>query len=124
MAGKPVHVEIPAADSKRGMKFYGELFGWEWSDWGPDAPMEYNMTRFTEDTGGALYPSENGGSGILVYFDVEEINAAVARVKELGGKPEEVMPIPGVGYSAHATDTEGNRFGLFQSDESVAPPQG
>jgi predicted enzyme related to lactoylglutathione lyase len=124
MAGKPVHVEIPAKDSKRGMKFYSDLFGWEWTDWGPDAPMEYNMTRFSETSGGALYPSDEGGSGYRVYFDVDDINTAVARVQELGGKTEDVMPIPGVGYSASATDTEGNRFGLFQSDESVAPPQG
>ena len=29
------------------------------------------------------------------------------------------MPIPHVGWFAHCTDTEGNEFSLFESDESV-----
>ena len=29
------------------------------------------------------------------------------------------MPIPGVGWFAAFTDTEGNRFGLMQSDEAA-----
>ena len=29
------------------------------------------------------------------------------------------MPIPHVGWFARCTDTEGNEFSLFQSDESV-----
>lgn len=29
------------------------------------------------------------------------------------------MPIPGVGWFAMIADTEGNRFGLMQSDESA-----
>lgn len=34
------------------------------------------------------------------------------------------MPIPGVGWSAHFRDTEGNKVGLFQDDPSVQMPEG
>jgi predicted enzyme related to lactoylglutathione lyase len=34
------------------------------------------------------------------------------------------MPIPQIGCFTHCTDTEGIAFSLFQSDESVAPPEG
>jgi predicted enzyme related to lactoylglutathione lyase len=44
----------------------------------------------------------------------------VKKIVEAGGKV--VMPkgaVPGQGYVAYAEDTEGNVFGLFQSDPSV-----
>jgi predicted enzyme related to lactoylglutathione lyase len=121
MAGKPVHIEIGAKDSQRALQFYGKLFGWEFQNRSPDASMEYHMARFGEDSGGAIYPIGDEPT-ILVYFDTDDIQAATARVRELGGSSEEVMPIPTIGYSCHCTDTEGNRFGLFQFDESVTPP--
>jgi predicted enzyme related to lactoylglutathione lyase len=123
MAGKPVHVEFAARDAERAMGFYGGLFGWQFQNWAPDSPVAYHMTRFGEDSGGAVYATDEEPR-ILVYFDVDDIGAAVARVAELGGSSDEVVPIPGIGYSCHCTDTEGVRFGLFQSDESVPSPEG
>ena len=29
MAGKPVHVEIPAPDAAKASEFWGSLFGWQ-----------------------------------------------------------------------------------------------
>jgi len=41
-------------------------------------------------------------------------------VREAGGEIiQERMPIPGVGWFSAFTDTEGNRFGLMQPDESA-----
>jgi hypothetical protein len=124
MAGKLVHFEVPAGDSTRAKKFYSDLFGWEFQTW--EGPIEYNMTQAGGDPGGAIYPSENGDSGFLVYFDVDDINAGAARVREAGGEAEDPGPIPGVGWYAQCKDTEGNKFGLFQSDESAGGghPQG
>ena len=53
-------------------------------------------------------------------IEVPDIEAAVASVTEAGAViVVEKNPIPGVGYSAYFTDPEGNRVGLFESDESV-----
>ena len=124
MPGKLVHFEVPASESSRAKKFYSDLFGWEFQSW--EGPMEYNMTQAGGDPGGAIYPSENGGSGFLVYFDVDDINAGAASVREAGGEAEDPGPIPGVGWYAQCKDTEGNKFGLFQTDESAGGghPQG
>jgi len=43
-------------------------------------------------------------------------------VRQNGGEAEDKEPIPSVGWFSRSKDTEGNPFGLFQSDESVAPP--
>lgn len=121
MAGKLVHFEIPAQDAKRAIDFYSSLFGWQFGDSGMPG-IEYHMTQLGDAMGGAIYPSEEAGSGQLDYYDVDDINAGAARVRELGGESNDPMPIPGIGHFAHCKDTEGNRFGLFQSDESATAP--
>lgn len=120
MAGKPVHIEIGAADTQRALAFYGGLFGWEFQAY--EGGPEYHMTRTSEDSGAAVYPSEDGPS-VLVYHDVDDVNAGRAKVQELGGTAEEPMPVPGMGWFVHCTDTEGNRFGLWQTDASAQMPQ-
>ncbi|MGH3035780.1 MAG: VOC family protein [Gaiellaceae bacterium] len=123
MPGQMVHVEIPAGDTAKAREFWGSLFGWEWQTF--EGPTEYHMTRFSETTGGAIYePDPPDKRGARVYFDVDDINAGVARVNELGGEAGEGMPVPGMGWFAICKDTEGNEFGLWQVDpEAPAPSQ-
>ena len=116
MAGKPVHFEVPAKDTTRAREFYSNLFGWQFESM--EGPVEYHMTRLSEDTGGAVFPGDPGA--IRVYFDVDDVNAGVARVKELGGKADDPQPVPGMGWFATGTDTEGNPIGLWQTDPAAA----
>jgi hypothetical protein len=51
-----------------------------------------------------------------------DIDASIARARELGGSAEDKQPIQGGGWFARCGDTEGNNFWLFQSDESVPAP--
>jgi predicted enzyme related to lactoylglutathione lyase len=53
------------------------------------------------------------------YFDVDDINAGAARVRELGGKADEPMPVPSMGWFATCRDPHGNDFGLWQTDSSA-----
>ncbi len=116
MAGKPVHFEVPAKDASRAREFYTKLFGWEFQSM--EGPTEYHMTRFSGDTGGAVFQGDPGA--IRVYFDVDDVNAGVARLKELGGKADDPQPVPGMGWFATGTDTEGNPIGLWQTDPAAA----
>jgi uncharacterized protein len=118
MAGKPVHFEIPASDTSRAREFYGNLFGWEWQTM--EGPVEYHMTRTSEDTGGAIFSGDPGA--IRPYFDVDDINAGVARVRELGGTADDPQPVPTMGWFATGADTEGNPIGLWQTDPDAQMP--
>ncbi len=122
MAGRLVHFELPAQDTARAREFYGSLFGWTFDLW--DGPIEYHMTEAGGEPAGAVYPSQAGESGPIVYFDTDDIDAHVARIKELGGSAQDKAAIPGVGWYARCTDSEGNPFSLFQTDETVPAPQG
>jgi predicted enzyme related to lactoylglutathione lyase len=118
MAGKPVHVEIPAADAEKASEFWTGLFGWEFQAY-EGAPSTYLMARFSEDSGGAIYEDASAG-GMRVYFDVDDIDAGASRVRELGGEAGEKMPVPSMGWFAHCTDVSGNPFGLWQTDPSAS----
>ncbi len=119
MEGRIVHFELPADDSGRARTFWGDLFGWTFDS--PEGPFEYHMIQGLEP-GGAVYPSQSGERGPIVYFGTGDIDAKIAKVRELGGEAEDKQPIPAIGWFAHCRDTEGNPFSLFQPDESVQAP--
>lgn len=116
-----VHFEIPADDAERAMKFYGELFGWQFSS--PPGFDHYwtFMTGDEDDPGGGMMKREAPEQGIVHYFQVESVADYVAKAEKLGAKI--VMPrapVPGMGWFAQLSDTEGNIFALWESDESAA----
>jgi uncharacterized protein len=119
MAGKIVHFEVPSGDADRASAFYSGLFGYEI---GPSVMegFEYRMFQQAEDQGGAIMSSETPGSGLVVYLDTDDIDASVARVRELGGSGEDKKPVPTHGWFSPCKDTEGNSFSLWQSDPNAA----
>lgn len=119
MKGKLVHIELPARDTKRARQFWTNLVGWKFRSW--DGPVEYHM--FEGEPGGAIYPSDDD-KGIRVYFEADDIDAELNKIRELGGQVEDKMPVPSMGWFAHAKDPDGNEFSVWQSDESAPMPEG
>jgi predicted enzyme related to lactoylglutathione lyase len=123
MKNRIVHFEIPADDVERAKRFYGELFGWEFS-----SPPGYdNYWTFTtgdpeQDAGGGLMARMSPEQvGLVSYFGAESVADALAQVERLGGKV--IMPrspVPGMGWFAQCLDPEGNVFALWEMDESAA----
>ena len=122
MSGQIVHFEIPADDTAKGREFWGSLFGWQFESY--PGPSEYHMTRLSETTGAAISNSDPGKKGTRTYFDVDDINAGAAKVKELGGSADEPMAVPSMGWFATCTDPHGNEFGLWQTDPNAPAPTG
>jgi uncharacterized protein len=118
MAGQVVHVEIGAADVDRAQGFWSGVFGWQVGP--PMSPeMDYRMFQSGENQGGAIMASEHQGN-LTVYFDTDDIDASIGKVRELGGEAADKMPVPGHGWFAACHDTEGNAFSLWQGDEAAA----
>jgi hypothetical protein len=116
MAGKLVHFELLTKDAARAKRFYSSVFGWKFKD--SEIPgIEYYLIDGIEP-GGGLNPQQDA-PGPVVYFDTEDIDASIKKVRDLGGKADEKMAIPAQGWFAACTDTEGNKISLFQSDPSV-----
>jgi uncharacterized protein len=120
MAGKVVHIEIKASDPDRASGFYNNVLGWSFGASAmPD--FDYRMTQLSDEQGAAVYQAEDAGSGLVVYFDTDEIDATIAKVREHGGEADDKQPIPQIGWFAACRDLDGNQFSLFQSDESAQP---
>jgi predicted enzyme related to lactoylglutathione lyase len=119
MAGQIVHVEFPAEDADRAQSFWSGLFGWSFQDSGTPG-MDYRMAQTGEGTGAAVFAAESRPGYPSYYFDVDDIDAASAKVRELGGQADQKMPVPGHGWFAACKDSEGNAFHLWQSDPSAA----
>ena len=107
--GKLVWFELPSADTEKARAFYGGLFDWTFEPFGG---QDYQMT-----SGGAVY-NDPSSTGLLAYFDVEDIDTAAARVQELGGTAGDKQEIPGVGSYVRCVDLDGNKFGLYEAAAS------
>lgn len=118
MAGQLVHFEIPESDTERGRAFWGGLFGWEFRE--AFEGVDYHVAQISEGVGSAMAKVEGGARGARAYFDVDDIDAGGARVRELGGEAGERMPVPGMGWYVHCSDPHGNAFGLWQSDPEAS----
>ena len=122
-----IHFEIVADNPERAMKFYKQVFGWEFSKW--DGPQDYWLVKTGEDSqpgiNGGLTPKTNQGSGntggrITNSIDVPSIDEFSNKISMEGGKVlSPKMPIPGVGYLAICEDTEGISFGIIQYDRNA-----
>ena len=118
---RPVHFELPVVDQARAAAFYEKVFGWDIQQW-EGAPYWLATTGPDTEAGinGALGEKSEDFSVPMFVIEVPDIEAAMSSVVEAGATiVHPKSPIPGVGYSAYFTDTEGNRMGLFQNDESA-----
>lgn len=122
MPGEIVHIEIPADDTVKSREFWGSLFGWQFQ--ANPGPFEYHTAQTAGQQGAAITNMEPGKRGTRSYFDVDDINAGVARVRELGGTANEPGPVPNMGWFATCKDPHGNDFGLWQNDPSAPTPEG
>jgi hypothetical protein len=80
MAGDPSHFEIGVPDARRGKAFYGELLGWSFH-----TTTDENAWIETGRVRGGVHDGDDA-SNIVVYFRVPDLEAAVRRVRELGGE--------------------------------------
>ena len=116
-----IHFEIAADDVKRAAKFYSDVFGWKIDKW--EGPQEYWLvTTGKEGPGidGGLMKRDEHFPPTTNTIDVPSVDDFTAKIGKSGGKvvvPK--MAIPGVGWMAYCTDTEGNIFGIMQMDHSA-----
>jgi uncharacterized protein len=129
MSHTVVHFEIPADQPERAAEFYRELFGWKIDHMG--GPMDYWLVN-TVPTDPEGMPTEQGVNGGLMrrmmpgqipvnYISVENVDEFSEKAERLGAKV--VMPkrpVPGMGWFAQLTDTEGNIFAIWQHDPAAA----
>ena len=116
-----VHFDIPADIPERAKNFYAALFGWKFAS--PPGFPDFSLVETSDEegrpgVGGGLGRRGEPGQDITVYFGVDSVERYLVLVKNEGGTVlMPYTPVPGYGALAICADTEGNRFGLWESAE-------
>ncbi len=115
MAGEPTFFEIGVADKGRARAFYGGLFDWRFEP-GPSGDG-YGIS--TSTVPGGMHGNDEGASPLL-FFGVADLEAAMARVRDLGGHAEALESRADEPRErsfrrfALCRDDQGSSFGLHQ----------
>ncbi|HEX2016373.1 MAG TPA: VOC family protein [Solirubrobacteraceae bacterium] len=115
MPSPVLHFEIAAREPDRLQDFYRQAFEWKID---ADNPMNYGLVDTGSDDGirGGIGPAGDSGGGPTFYIAVGDLDAALARISELGGKTlMEPSAVPGGPTIALFADPEGNRIGLLKA---------
>lgn len=120
--GRVMWFELPADDPKRAIAFYEKAFGWTIVKW--DGPFDYwQITTGPEDEpgiNGAITPRMTREQGTTDTIAVKSLDDSLEQITAAGGTiTQPKRAVPGIGYIAYCTDTEGNLFGVIQPDMSV-----
>jgi len=129
-----VHFEIQAENPERAMKFYKDVFGWSFEQWGE---QKYWMVMTAEKdskepgiNGGMLprpanpgaggAPKECGANAYVCTVQVEHFDETAKKIEGAGGvvaSPK--FALPAMAWQGYFLDTEGNTFGVHQPDANA-----
>jgi predicted enzyme related to lactoylglutathione lyase len=110
--GKIDYVELPGTDLPATKSFYGQAFGWTFTDYGP------TYAAFADsglDGGFQADAAETPAAPLVVIFTTD-LEAMLAKVTAAGGaivKP--IFSYPG-GRRFHFRDPSGNELAVFTED--------
>lgn len=106
------YVEFPADDFDAVEAFYSSVFGWTFTDYGP----EYRSFTDPNIEGGfrkGSEPSRTSNGAALVVFFADDLEATRDRVTSHGGRIEQdIFSFPG-GRRFHFLDPHGNELAVW-----------
>jgi predicted enzyme related to lactoylglutathione lyase len=107
--------ELGVADADKARDFYGALFGWTFAT----GPAMKGFAISTPGVPGGLHPGDQG-AWPYVFFRVDDMDAALERVVELGGEVQDYFgddaaeSVAKFGRFKFVKDDQGSPFGLHQ----------
>jgi predicted enzyme related to lactoylglutathione lyase len=124
-AGTVAHFAINADDLTAARRFYTEVFGWQFTSWGP--PGFFRIQRPDGSTPGpigALQARRDLVSGtpatVEITVAVDDVDRACADCRAAGGQVlMEPTQLPGVGELAFLQDPSGVPIGVMRYDSAV-----
>lgn len=121
--GTPSWIDFSTDDMEKAIAFYEGLFGWKAEEAGdPEQTGGYRMFTLGGKAvaGGMELRDQNQPPAWTSYVTVEDVDASVARAKELGGSViAEPMDVMEAGRMAILADPEGALFALWQPREHI-----
>lgn len=120
--GQPVvHFEIGCRNNAAAQIFYGKLFDWKMTPYGPAAMVATGSAAGIQGHINSL--GHEPHNYVTVYVQVDDLPTYLDKANQLGGKT--LVPateVPGMGHFAWFADPEGNIIGLWKPVAPPAPP--
>ncbi len=114
--GALVWNELQSPDLDASASFYGDLFGWQVEQFAGMEERYLSIKNGDANNGGMRELTPPSPPNWLVYFGTEEIDAALAKVDELGGS-KLAGPIDiGIARIAVVADPQGAVFALYAGE--------
>jgi uncharacterized glyoxalase superfamily protein PhnB/predicted enzyme related to lactoylglutathione lyase len=101
--GDLFYFTLPTTDLARAQAFFGAVLGWQFM-----SPDNGHVENIAAPPGGL---NQSADVGARLWFVVDDIDAAVAKVRELGGTSTDPV-LYDSGWSAECTDDQGTVFSL------------
>ena len=109
------YIEFPATDIEATKRFYNQVFGWKFTDYGPGY-TSFNDGRLGGGFNGESQPARAGSAktrGVLVVLYATSLDDTYSKVKAAGGKiVRETFDFPG-GKRFHFADPNGNELAVW-----------
>ncbi|WP_433338311.1 VOC family protein [Spirillospora sp. CA-294931] len=118
--GTPTWLDLGIPDLGRAREFYGELFGWEFEDYGEEAGHYHGCLLRGEPVAGMMKNPDPDATSFWwgLYFATDDCDGTVKRALDAGGT--EIVPamdVMGQGRMAILGDAVGAQFGLWQGGD-------
>ena len=114
MSNPFVHLELNTPDLDKAKEFYGQMFGWTFSDMNTPAGI-YSTFQPDKAPGGGLTSMADAPKGWSAYVGVDDIKAATDKAASLGAKVcMSCQEIPNIGWMTVLIDPTGAMINLFQ----------
>jgi hypothetical protein len=111
MAHPVVHAEIRSSDPDATRSFFGDLFGWRYTD-GAFPGYTFVDTGVESALPTAISPLQGDTDTVLFFIGVPDVKAALAQAERLGGSVvQPAQEVPGVTFGVLA-DPQGHKIGV------------
>lgn len=103
------YIEIPATDIQASKTFYQQVFGWSFTDYGPD----YSSFEDGRLAGGLRKEETISTGSVLVVMYAVDLESVLKSVTDAGGKiTREIFSFPG-GRRFHFLDPGNNELAVW-----------
>ena len=103
------YIEFPATDIAATKRFYSEVFGWKFEDYGP----EYTSFQDGRLAGGFWNAAKVQAGGALVVMYAGDLEGTEAKVRAAGGSiVKQIFSFPG-GRRFQFADPNGNELAVW-----------
>jgi uncharacterized glyoxalase superfamily protein PhnB len=104
--GDLYYFTLPVHDLGRAQAFFGAVLGWQFPD-----PQQGHVANISAPPGGFSQVTGDASTRPQLWFVVDDIHAAVATVRALGGTADDPV-LYDSGWSADCVDDQGTTFNL------------